>query len=65
MSLSPWCKTVVQISLLEPCSDLLLICKRKKSRWGLPAVGFAQHLGMETCVDLTDHEGQGCSVFPG
>ena len=31
MSLSPWCKTVVQISLLEPRSDLLLICKRKKS----------------------------------
>ena len=53
MSLSPWRKTVVQISLLEQCGDLLLICKREKSRWSLPAVAFAQRLGMETRGALT------------
>ena len=53
MSISPWCKTVARISLLEQCHDLLLVCKRKKSRCGLPAVSFAQHLGMETHAGLT------------
>ena len=53
MSISLWCKTVVRISLLEQCRDLLLICKRKKSRCSLPAVSFAPRLGMETHVGLT------------